>query len=495
MVSLLSVVFGYFIVLIAIGFIAKRQEKKTAEDFFLASRSIGTFVMVLSVFSTLYSAFTFIALPGLIYKTGIGFIAGLPVSNVLFTTMIFLIGYKVWLAGRKFGFITPTELFKHRFQSTGVAIVIFIVMVIFVIPYISIQPIGGGYVLSTVTKNAIPYMWSAAIISLVMIIYVFYGGFRGVAWIDAFQAIIMLVVSVATLGFAVYYVGGFTAGSARVAAEYPKFLTPAGPVNLWVWPNVFSWIVFVVLNFLFQPPIFARYYSGKSISTIKWTCAVWPILATIMLMFPILTAMYGRVLFPNLKVPDNLIPMLWMQYAPPWFCGLGAAAVLSALMSTASGQLMVLSSMWTRDIYTPYINKGASQPRQVLVGRTAVVVLAIAGFIIAIKPPALLGLMAGAAFSGISILAPAGLAAFYWKRATAPAAMASIIGGEIPVVLTYFGLVPKTTWGKFDAAIPGLIIATVLLVVISYLTKQPSKDRVDAYFSPDMDIFKSIRKS
>lgn len=494
MAAIFAIVFFYFIVLIAIGFIARRQELKTAEDYFLASRSIGSFVLVLSVFSTLYSAFTFIALPGLVYKTGIGFLAALPVSNVFFTTMIFLIGYKVWLAGRKFRFITPTELFKHRFQSTGVAVVVFIVMVIFVLPYISIQPIGGGYVLSTITNNAIPYMWSAAIISLVMIIYVFYGGFRGVAWIDAFQSIIMLIVSVATLGFAVYHVGGFAAGSSRIAAEYPNFLTATGPVNLWTWPNVFSWIVFVILNFLFQPPVFARYYSGRSTKTIRWTCAVWPILVTFILICPILTAMYGRIILPNLKVPDNLFPTFWIQYTPKWFCGMACAAVLSALMSTASGQLMVLSSMWTRDIYVPYINKRAPQTRQVFVGRMTVVFLAVMGFLIAIKPPVLLGLMAGAAFSGIAILAPAGLAAFYWRRATAPAVMASIIGGEIPVILTYFGLIPKATWGKFDASIPGLIIATALLVIISYLTKEPSKEIVDAYFSHDMDIFKSIRK-
>ena len=495
MVTIFVVVFFYFLVLIGISIVAKMQEKRTPEDYFLAGRSLGAFVMCLSVFSTLFSAFSFIALPGLIYKTGIGFIAALPISNVLFTTMMFLIGFKVWKAGRKFGFITPTELFKHRFNSTGVAVMIFIVMVIFVIPYISIQPIGGGYVLSAVTHGAIPYLVSAALISLVMIIYVFFGGFRGVAWIDSFQAIIMLVISVATLFFAAYAVGGFSAGSARLATEYPKFLTATGPINLWSWPNVFSWIVFVILNFLFQPPMFARYYAGKSVRTIKWTLAMWPTLVMLMLMFPIMTAMYGRVLFPNLKAPDTLIPTLWMQFTPNWFCGLGAAAVLSALMSTASGQLMVLSSMWTRDIYVPYINPSSSQARQVLIGRLAVVVLSVLGFCIAIKPPALLGLMAGAAFSGIAVLSPVGFAAFYWKRATAAGAIWSVIGGELPVILTYFGVIPKSTWGKFDAAIPGLIIATVLVVVVSWFTKQPPSGAVDPYFTDDMGVFKSIRKN
>ena len=68
------------------------------------------------------------------------------------------------------------------------------------------------------------------------------------------------------------------------------------------------------------------------------------------------------------------------------------------------------------------------------------------------------------------------------------------MGGEIPVFFTYFGVIPKAVWGTFDASIPGLIIATVLLVVVSYLTTPPPKEIVDAYMAADMDIFKAIRK-
>ena len=125
MATILSIIFVYFIVLLIIGYLAQRQERKTAEDYFLAGRSIGSLVMTVSVFSTLFSAFTFVALPGLVYRTGFGFIPGILVANILFPVVIFLIGYKIWLAGKKFHFITPTELFKHRFNSTGVEICCF----------------------------------------------------------------------------------------------------------------------------------------------------------------------------------------------------------------------------------------------------------------------------------------------------------------------------------------------------------------------------------
>jgi solute:Na+ symporter, SSS family len=490
---MLSIIVVYFIVLLCIGYLAQRQERKTAEDYFLAGRGIGSFVMTVSVFSTLYSAFTFIALPGLVYKTGFGFIPGLAVSNILFPAVIFLVGYKIWLAGKKFHFITPTELFRHRFNSAGVEFVVFVVMVLLVTPYISIQPIGGGYVLAAITEGRVPYTVAAGIITLVMILYSVMGGFRGIAWVDTFQGLVMLIVSTATLVAVASLVGGFGHGTERVMTEMPAHLTPSGPIGLWTWPLYFSWVVFIFFNFMFQPQIFSRYYSGKSPRTLAWTLAIWPLMAGFMLVPPAIVALYGHLLVPDLARPDQIIPILWTKFLPAWFVGFGAAAVLSALMSTAAGQLMVLSSMWTRDIYVGYLNKNASEVRQVWMGRIAIIVLAVLGYAIALKPPALMGLLAGAAFSGIAILAPAGFAAFYWRRATAPAVMISIVGGEIPVFFTYFGIIPKATWGTFDASIPGLIIALVLLIVVSYLTAPPPKAIVDAYMSSDMDIFKAIR--
>lgn len=494
MTTILSIIFVYFVILLIIGYLAQRRERKTAEDYFIAGRSIGSLVMTISVFSTLFSAFTFIALPGLVYRTGFGFIPGLAVSNFLFPVVIFLVGYKIWLAGKKFHFITPTELFRHRFNSTGVEVVVFVVMVLLVTPYISIQPMGGGYVLGAITQGAVPYSVAAGIITLVMIVYSVMGGFRGIAWVDTFQGIIMLLVSVATLVAVASLLGGFGPGTERVVRELPGHLTPAGPIGLWTWPLFFSWVVFIFFNFMFQPQIFARYYSGKSPRTLAWTLAMWPLMAGFMMIPPAIAALYGRLIVPDLASADQIIPILWTKHLPHWFAGFGAAAVLSALMSTAAGQLMVLSSMWTRDLYVGYIDRKASESRQVWIGRIAIVVLAGLGYAIALNPPALMGLLAGAAFSGIAILAPAGFAAFYWRRATAPAVILSIVGGEIPVFFTYFGIIPKATWGTFDASIPGLIIAMVLLIVVSYVTKPPPKEIVESYMADDMDIFKAIRK-
>lgn len=494
MAAIFTIIAVYFLIIIIIGFISRRRATKSAEDYFVAGRTLGKFVLTMGVPATLFSAFIFIALPGLVYKTGAGFYAGLPLSNCLWSVMIFLVGYKIWLAGKKFGFITPTELFKKRFNSGWVAIVVFLTMVIFVSPYLAIQPMGGGYLLAAMTRGAIPYSAGAGIITLVLIIYSVAGGLRGIAWVDAFQGLVFLVITLATLFFVAAAVGGFTAGSSKVLSQYPALFSPTGPAHLWTWNMCFSWVVFVFLNIMFQPAIFARYYSGKSVGTLRWSLGTWSIFPFILLTVPVLIALYGHVLLPHLRRPDSLVPTLWMKYTPIWFAGLGAAGMLSALMSTASSQLMVLTSMWTRDIYRPYVNRNASESNQVLVGRIVLIVLALLGFAIAFHPPKLMGMLAGASFSAIAMLAPAGIAMFYWRRVTAPAVIASIIGGEIPVIFTYIGWISKKTWMGFDASIPGLIIALILLVGVSYVTKAPPKENVDPFMSPDMDIFKYIKR-
>jgi len=494
MTTTFTIIVVYFLVIIGIGFISRTRAMKSAEDYFVAGRTLGTFAVTMGIPATLFSAFVFIALPGLVYKTGAGFLAGLPIANFLWTAMIFLVGYKIWLAGKKFGFITPTELFRRRFNSDWVAIIVFITMVIFVSPYLALQPMGGGYLLAAITKGTIPYAVGAGLITVVLIIYAVAGGLRGVAWVDAFQGVVFLFITILTLVFVAIAVGGLRTGSARIMAEVPALFSPSGPVKLWSWTMCFSWLIFVFLNIMFQPAIFARYYAGRNVKTLRWSFAMWPIFPFIMLIIPVFIALYGRVLMPNLDKPDSLVPLLWVKFTPIWFIGLGAAGMLSALMSTASSQLMVLTSMWTRDIYVPYVNRDANESNQVLVGRLVLIILAALGFAIAFKPPRLMGMLAGASFSAIAILAPAGIAAFYWRRATAPAVIASIIVGEIPVVFTYFGWIPKKVWLGFDASIPGLIIATVLLVLISYVTKPPPKEAVDAFISTDMDIFKFIRE-
>lgn len=482
---ILTIVGLYFLVLIGIGIIAAKRGRKTVEDYFVANRSIGVFVLVMSVFATLFSAFTFVAEPGMVYSLGTGFWAGLPLGNIMFSSFILMLGYKIWQVGRKNNLVTPVELFKDRFESPALAVVMFVVMAILVLPYLAIQPIAAGHMLAAVSNGSIPYLAGATLVTAVIIIYVFISGQRAVAWTDTLQGILLLVVVWVTLFITAGKLGGFASASQQLTSTAPDMLTIDGPKNYWTWRMTTSWIIFIALNIMLQPQIFARYYTGRSVTTIKWSFATWPVLAALAIWPPVLIGAYGKLLAPNLTQADQIVPYLWKTLTPLWFQGIALAGLLSALMSTASGQLLSLSSMFTRDLYLPYIKPGASSSEQYRMGRVMVVVLAVAGLLIGIRPPALAGLLAGAAFSGISILAPAAIAAFYWRRATAPALIVSIIAGELIVLGTYFGLIPKSVWLGYDASIPGLLLTTILMIVISLFTKPPSEEAINRYMKKD----------
>ena len=139
MATVATIVGLFFLIVIALGFSVRRQQRKTAEDYFLASRSMGSLLLTMGVFATLFSAFGLIGIPGLVYKTGAAFMPNVVFGTAFMTPWIFLLGYKIWLAGKKFGFITPVELFKHRFDNSAVGVIVFVVMVVLVTPYIALQ--------------------------------------------------------------------------------------------------------------------------------------------------------------------------------------------------------------------------------------------------------------------------------------------------------------------------------------------------------------------
>lgn len=472
----IEIVSIYFVILIILGVLSTRGAKKTTEDFFIAGRSFNTFFVSMSLLATLLSTFIFMGGPGIVFSSGMGYVGGFFVGNFLFCVFIYLIGRKIWYFGKKFGFITPPELFKHRFESEAVKYVIFSCMLVFVLPYLALQPIGGGYLLNVISGGGIPYILGAFLITILTVIYVLMSGQRAVAWNDIFQCILLVGI---LLGL-VFWMVGQAGGSVALLREAPQ-LIQRGEGTAWTWQTSFSWMIIIAINIIMQPQIFSRYYTARNMDSIRKLFVIWPILSIISIVPMAFIGAYGKVLFPNLEKPDQVVPVFIMQYGSPLIVGLVTAGLLAALMSTSSGQILALSSMFTRDIYRN-VKKDISDRHEYIVGKIMVVVLALGGFLIGINPPALMGTLATYAFSGIAVLTPAVVAAFYWKRTTAAGVISSVIIGEFIILLTAF--VPSTTVIGFGflPIIPALLFSIISLWAVSLLTKAPSEETLEKYF-------------
>ena len=162
------------------------------EDFFLGGRTLGLFFVLCATWSTLFSAFSYIGLPGAYYRNGVSFF-GITGNIVLNATCMYFIGSRMWTVGKKFGFINATDLFAERYRSNAVCIIAMIISVASLLPYLGLQIRGAGLTLQGVTKDMISFETGLTYITLVVLVYVILGGFRSVIYNDVVQAVIMLV--------------------------------------------------------------------------------------------------------------------------------------------------------------------------------------------------------------------------------------------------------------------------------------------------------------
>lgn len=189
------IVFVYLAVVLYVGIFAFRRGRgRSAEDFFVANRSLGTFVFLLSLFGTNMTAFSILGASGLSFRAGIG-VYGLmaSISAIVLPLMLFLVGTRVWAIGKKYGHMTQVAIFRDRWEMGHIGTVIFVLQALMLVPYIIIGVMGGGETLNGVSGDRVPYWAGGLVVALVVMSYVFFGGMRGTAWVNTLQTLMFLV--------------------------------------------------------------------------------------------------------------------------------------------------------------------------------------------------------------------------------------------------------------------------------------------------------------
>lgn len=222
----LTVLGLYLLVLVGIGAYTFGRSGRDPVSYFLASRGLGTLVLVFTLLATLMSAFTFLGVPADAYTHGLGIFLGVGVTDAFLSALFLAFGYRLWRAGKRFDFVTPSEFFSHRFQSPFLGLLYALCALGFTAPYISIQIIGGGRALEVLTGGAVAYLPAAVIMALIITLYVLVGGMRAVAWTDTLQGLIML----AGMGLAFVLIALNAPG--ETAALEPWLRLP-GPTGRW----------------------------------------------------------------------------------------------------------------------------------------------------------------------------------------------------------------------------------------------------------------------
>ncbi|WP_425604294.1 sodium:solute symporter family protein [Natrinema gelatinilyticum] len=479
----LTIIVGYLLIALAVGLVAYRLTTRTAEDFYLASRTFGTVVLLFTTFATLLSAFTFFAGPNIAYANGPEWILVMGLMDgIIFAVLWYVIGYKQWLLGQQYGYVTLGEMLGDRFGSRWLRGIIAGVSLVWLFPYVMLQQVGAGTALEALTEGTVSYATGAGLITVFMILYVVAAGMRGVAWTDTLQGAFMLVTTWVALLWVLAAVGGPGAATEALASnpETASFLSLGGGVYTIQW--MLSTAITIGFGVAMFPQVNQRFFAAGSQTVIKRSLALWPILCVLLFVPSFMLGAWAAGLGVEMPASGNILPAVLAEYTPIWFAAVVIAGAMAAMMSSSDSMLLSGSSYITRDLYRPFIDRTISDRREDLIARGGVVIFATAAFIASLFQPATLFEIGDAAFGGFAQLALPVLLALYWRRTTRAGITAGVLSSQVFYMASLFlGTVPDSYAG-WSAGLVGMALGLIVTVAISLVTSPATAERRAIYF-------------
>ena len=479
----LGVVGGYLAVALAVGLVAYRVAERTAEDYYLAGRTLGTVVLLFTTFATLLSAYTFFGGPDTVYALGPEWILVMGLMDgVLFAVLWYVVGYKQWLVGRSGGYVTLGELLGDRFGSTGLRMFVAGVSLFWLFPYVMLQQKGAGLALAGLTGGAVPLWVGAGAITLFMILYVVASGMRGVAWTDTLQGLFMLGLVWVALAWILSAVGGPGAATRALAESNPEYLALGG--GAYTPQFVLGTAAYIAFGVTMFPQINQRFFAARSKQVLQRTFALWPVLVLLLFVPAFMLGAWAAGLGVTVPEGESVLPVLLRTYTPTWFASLVIAGALAAMMSSSDSMLLSGASYLTRDLYRPL--RGAdrdSQPaRETLLARGGVAVFATLSFVASLYAPGTLVEIGNTAFGGFAQLALPVVVALYWPQTTRAGMYAGLGLPQLFYLAAVFVPAVPDTYLGWPAAVVGMALGLVLTVGVSAVTTQDTDEKTAVVF-------------
>ena len=478
----------YLGVTFLLAYLAHRRAKKGhfLEDFFVAGREIGPWVLALTWIATSASGGTFIGTPSLAHRYGWILLLWIASLMVVATVGMGVLGKRVAELGRRTGALTFSDLLRDRFQSNTVGTVSGIAIIILYTAYMVAQYIAGARMVEAVV--GVPYVWGVLGFAVTVSLYTAYGGFRAVAWTDSFQALVMLAGVLITVFFAVRQAGGLPAVFDKLVAQSPDLVGGPGQDEFLPLPAAISFFIIWPLANVSQPSLMTRFLAAKDTRTLKK--ASFLIGLYILLLYPAIMTLgvVSRVLVPDLESPDHAIPAVILATVPPLLAGLVLASPLAAIMSTISSFLLVSSSAIVRDLYQRNVKHEISEHGARRLTHVSTFVLAAVALGFALRPPEYLQYIV--VFSGTGLAATflwPTLLGIYWPRMNKPGCLAGMLAGFLSFLAQYAAFGTRS-FGGFDPFIWAVLTSLVVSVGAAWMTAPPPEGVRRSYFGEEAHL-------
>ncbi len=489
----------YLALMVFVG-LRNARDNNSAADFFLGGRKVGPWVTALSAEASDSSAWVLMGLPGLCYLGGF--------KETFWTAIGLIVGtYLAWLFIAKplrkcsvaFGdSITIPEFLTNRFKDK--THILSIVSVFFIVVFFTIYTASGFVACAKLFRSVFGLNWNAGLLIgfVIILSYTILGGYKAVCTTDFIQGSLIFIAFIVSGIVIVASLGGFGNAANQVSSfteramngEFGAAMLKAFTGNQSFSPmsaiSAFAWC----LGYFGMPHIIIRFMgcrSNKEIKTARRIGITWMIISYIGAVLIgalgtayllnkgiILGADPAEVTTNGLKAlgtgtQEAVFSETMLRMFPAFIAGIFLCGILAASMSTADSQLLSASSAIGQDIYKGLIKKDASDKTVLLISRISVFVIAIVGLLLALNPDSsIFGLVsyAWAGFGGT--FGPLIILALYWKKTTAPGAVAGLLTGGATVVIWH-----NLHGGLFDVyeILPAFIVCLVVTIIVSLATK------------------------
>jgi solute:Na+ symporter, SSS family len=499
------------------------RRTESAEDFMVAGRTTHPYIMALSYGATFISTAAIVGFGGVAGVYGMGLL-WLTVLNILvgiFIAFVFF-GKKTRKMGHNISALTFPEFMSKRFNSKFIqyfsGAVIFLGMPL----YASVVLIGMARFVETTL--GIDYTIALLVMAIIVAIYVIFGGIKGVMYTDALQGTIMFFGMIFLLIATYWLLGGVTESQqaltnmssmvpAAAAATGATGWTTMPAFNSPFWWSLLSTLILGVgIGVLSQPQLVVRFMTVKSNKELNRAVLMGGIFIFLMTGTAFIVGALSNVYFfqqtGQIAIQaaggnaDKIIPLFITQAMPLWFAYLFMITLLSAAMSTLSAQFHVQGTALGRDIYETITKKTGRST--VMIARGGIAIAVLIAVILGLILPA--NIIAVGTAMWFSLTAVAFLSmyvcALYWKGATKLGVIAGMVSGVLIVLFWLVFVFKKSAvalgisqlltgnptiiaaapWGAIDPIVIGLPIAAIITIVVSLLTKAPSKEHIDKCF-------------
>ncbi|HCW97971.1 MULTISPECIES: sodium/pantothenate symporter [Pantoea] len=463
---------AYLVLIAGLSVFAMRKQRQGnfLTEYFLGSRSMGGFVLAMTITTTYISASSFIGGPGAAYKYGLGWVLLAMIQVPAVWLSLGVLGKKFAILARRYNAVTLNDMLYARYRSTLLIWLASVSLLVAFIGAMTVQFIGGARLLETAA--GIPYDTGLLIFGGTIALYTAFGGFRASVLNDAMQGLVMLVGTFLLLFAVIHQAGGLGTAVDKLRAIDPQLVTPEGVGNVINPTFLSSFAVLVCFGVIGLPHTAVRCISYKDSKAMHRGIILGTIVVVVLMLGMHLAGALGRAILPDLAIPDRVIPTLMITVLPPMAAGVFLAAPMAAIMSTINAQLLQASATLIKDLYLRIApRQSANEKRLRMLSGTITFVLGALLLLAAWNPPDMIIWLNLLAFGGLEavFLWPLVLG-LYWSRANAAGAISGmLVGAGSYTLLASLNI----QWGGFHPIVPSLTLSLLAFLVGNLFGRAP----------------------